>query len=402
MVKYSRRTGFLGWAGRIVGVLLVLACAGLTAGWLLARPPRPDAFYAAPETPPAAPGALIRSEPFTRGAPEGARGWRILYTTTRGDGAPAVASAIVMVAGDASAAPRPVVAWAHGTQGMAAGCAPSLAADPFRDVPAVPQLLAEGWAYVATDYAGMGTAGGHAYLVGQDSGRGVLDSVRAARQIEGLDLSGDTVVWGHSQGGHSALWTGILAPSYAPDAGVIGVAAMAPAADLPALVTASQDTMFGKMVSSYLARAYDATYPDARVMSHVDAPARPLARDIASRCLSLVSVAETFLLPRAGIFPAPPGEGALGRLLAENTPRGLIAAPLLLAQGGADDQVLPEIQAEYVRAQCAAGQAVDYRLYPGLNHLSLLGAESPFPEELVAWTRDRFAGVPAAGVCPPG
>jgi hypothetical protein len=42
-------------------------------------------------------------------------------------------------------------------------------------------------------------------VVGQGEGRSVLDSIRAAHQLEGLRLDPQTVVWGHSQGGHAAL-----------------------------------------------------------------------------------------------------------------------------------------------------------------------------------------------------
>ena len=48
-----------------------------------------DAFYTPPLHVPARPGELIRSETLSSGVPFGARGWRILYTTTRGDGTPA-------------------------------------------------------------------------------------------------------------------------------------------------------------------------------------------------------------------------------------------------------------------------------------------------------------------------
>ena len=41
----------------------------------------PDAFYDPPPAVPAAPGSLLRQEPFSRGLPAGARGWRILYTS---------------------------------------------------------------------------------------------------------------------------------------------------------------------------------------------------------------------------------------------------------------------------------------------------------------------------------
>jgi len=36
-----------------------------------------------------------------------------------------------------------------------------------------------------------------------------------------------TVVWGHSQGGHASLWTGILRPRYAPDVAIVGLAGIA-------------------------------------------------------------------------------------------------------------------------------------------------------------------------------
>ena len=66
--------------------------------------------------------------------------------------------------------PLDAIGWAHGTKGIARGCAPSVEG-PFVDVPAVPELIAAGWAYVATDYVGLGTDGGHAYLVGDDAAR---------------------------------------------------------------------------------------------------------------------------------------------------------------------------------------------------------------------------------------
>ena len=47
-----------------------------------------------------------------------------------------------------------------------------------------------------------------------------------------LVLSERVVVWGYSQGGHAALWTGIIGPRYAPELKVLGIAAIAPAANI--------------------------------------------------------------------------------------------------------------------------------------------------------------------------
>jgi hypothetical protein len=45
-----------------------------------------------------------------------------------------------------------------------------------------------------------------------------------------------------------------------------------------------------------------------------------------------------------------------------------------------------------VKAECATGTTVDYRTYPGLDHLALVAASSPLIPELISWTQDRFDG----------
>ncbi len=76
---------------------------------------------------------------------------------------------------------------------------------------------------------GLGTAGPHPYLVGLSEARAVLDSVRAAREIAGAGASDRFAVWGHSQGGQAALFSGLIADTYAPELRLAGVAAAVPA-----------------------------------------------------------------------------------------------------------------------------------------------------------------------------
>ena len=94
--------------------------------WWTARPTTPDAFYLPPAHFPQKPGVLLREEAFDRKVPPDSVAWRILYSTLGMDGQPAIASAIVMMARQAPAGPRPVIAYAHGTTGIRPGCAPSL------------------------------------------------------------------------------------------------------------------------------------------------------------------------------------------------------------------------------------------------------------------------------------
>jgi acetyl esterase/lipase len=223
----------------------------------------------------------------------------------------------------------------------------------------------------------------------------MLDAVRAARQMPQLSLRPETVVWGHSQGGHAALWAGILAPTYTPDVNVVGVAALAPASDLTALVEEVKDTLEGRVLGAYILSAYSDIYPDVSFDHYVRPAARVIVRETANRCLDIpeaIPSVVTATLSREPIYAADPLGGALGRRLAENTPTGSIKAPLLIAQGLWDHLVLPRVQRSYVDLLCDSGQSVEYRTYRGRDHLSLVGPRSALIPYLLSWTQARFAG----------
>src|SRR5262245_43071728 len=40
-----------------------------------------------------------------------------------------------------------------------------------------------------------------------------------------------------------------------------------------------------------------------------------------------------------------------------------------------------------------------YRLYPGRDHVSLVAGHAALDADLIAWTRERFAGVPDTPYC---
>ncbi|ODT69708.1 MAG: hypothetical protein ABS75_15670 [Pelagibacterium sp. SCN 63-23] len=389
---------FLRVLGRLALMLVVLVLAGGAGAWFWARPALPEAFFRS-VTVPGAPGQLLAVEPYSRDVPDGARAWLILYSTTRIDGSPAVASAVVM-AGENSTGTLRSIAWAHGTTGIVPGCAPSVFA-PFANVPALDEMLAAGWAYVATDYVGLGTEGGHAYLIGDDAARAVLDSLRAARQMDEVDIAPQAVVWGHSQGGHSALWTGMRAADYAPELDIRGVAGLAPASAMPELIETAKGELFGKVVSSYVMKSYSMFYDDVRVEDYVAWPQTWLANDMAGRCAggmeTVVSLAEAMLLPADGLFSTAPDEGPLGARVRQNVPNGPYAMPVFVGQGGDDALVLPQVQAQFARTLCDDGVAVTYRQYEGLDHLGLVAPGSELTAALMDWTRARFDGTAAAG-----
>ncbi len=381
---------------------LVLAIVSGLVGAHLYGQPTPDAFYAAPDDIPDQPGQLLRSESMMRSVPDGAVAWRILYTTTRDDGIPAIASGIVVVPEGVEA--PPTIAWTHGTTGVAVGCAPSLAGEPFvaGAMPDFDKAIAEGWAVVATDYVGLGADAPHPYLVGQPEGRSALDAVRVSRQLPGVTFGDEVVVWGHSQGGGAALWTGGLAASYAPELDIVGVAAMAPAANLSAMAGTLADNKAGTLVGPLILAGYSGHYDDVRIEDYVRPEARLLVEETIARCwtdrATIVSVLEAGVIDTP-IWSRSPTTGPLGEHVSANVPRLPIPAGLLIAQGLADPLVLPDAQQQYVDELCAAGQQVDYRTYEGKDHMGIVRGDSPLLDELMQWTRDRLSGATPTNTC---
>ncbi|MFZ1992548.1 MAG: lipase family protein [Solirubrobacteraceae bacterium] len=382
----------------LFALLLVLVSALVHKG-----SPTVPSFYTWSGSLPDKPGVLLRQQTTTQGMPGGSRALRILYTTTGLKGRITPASALVIVSSTALSGPRPVLLWEHGTTGVARKCAPSILKDPFTAgaLFVQDQVLAHGWVLVAPDYIGLGASPPHPYLVGVPEARSALDAVRAARQITSIKLSNQTVVWGHSQGGGAALWTGIEAPSYAPDVPLSGVAALAPASDTVSLAESLETSKFGMLFASLVLAGYSNAYPDVAFNHYVRASARPVVRSVVGRCLNepatLLSLPA--VLTGEQIFSRHVSTGPLGARLAQNVPARVTKTPTLIAQGEADSLVLPPVQNAFAHRLCQAGQQLEYRTYPGLDHVQLVEPNSPLIPYLLNWTESRFKGATAPSNC---
>lgn len=385
---------------RTIGAVLVVAIATTAAGLTITLHDATtvaDEFYAPPRGVPDEAGQLIRAEPFTRGVPEGAIGWRILYTTSLDDDEPTVASGLVVV--PEKGTDHPVIAWNHGTTGFDRSCAPSLAEQPFESgaLFTLDRIVDHGWALVATDYIGLGTPGPHPYLVGEASGRAALDAVRAARHLEDVTLGAQTVLWGHSQGGGSAMWAAAIAEDYAPDLPIAGVAAFAPASDLVGLVGNLPNVTGGSVFASFVLASFTEIYPDITHSGYVRPGAEVTVRELAKRCLSGPSMMVMLLNVVAladdpNLLTSDPTAGAMGARLQQNVPPSSITVPLLLGQGEDDTLIAPDVQSRFADRLCRAGVDVDFRRYPGLDHVPLVEADSPAMTDLFAWTTRLLAG----------
>lgn len=244
------------------------------------------------------PGDLVESLELTKadedspGFPTGARAWRVLYVSTGADESQLelVCGLVALPSGGLAheGGSGRMLAWSHGTIGLEQRCLPS--SDPathmWGPMPggigavswgsllgkhegkasdgALQYAMDQGWALAMPDYQPDDT-----YIMGKIAGANVLDAARATAQLaqktfhEGAPNGYDLITWGHSQGGHAALWAGQLAESYLsatapsrPTAALelVGVAALAPASNFVAQPEVQPDVSLGDGLADWEAQ----------------------------------------------------------------------------------------------------------------------------------------------------
>ncbi len=395
MLRHSNRARLLVALTLVIGLVVPTAATSAQTGSDL------PAFYDVPATLPAGgPGTVIKTEPVAVSGLNGSLS-RIMYTSQSIQGETiAVTGSIAVPSTPAPAGGYPVLAWAHGTTGIADDCAPSLGVENDQ-LPLLNELLDEGWLVVATDYEGMGTPGRHPYIVGESEARSVIDSVKAAHDLPDLDVSDDYVVWGHSQGGHSAMFALDLAETLAPELDLKGVVAGAPPSQL--------DIVYDYLVSSpykhYLlmvAAAINAAYGDeaAPLNEVLNAEGVEMVDLVDEGCTNFlgeqtgdVEVEDLMVLQDDGTYN-PFANAIWQPLIAAQDPKnfdGATDAPLLIIHGGNDEQI-PTVSSALLADQlCAKGQELERWMYPGQTHAGVIGASA---NDMIRWINDRFAGAP--------
>ncbi|MFI5042605.1 MAG: lipase family protein [Acidimicrobiales bacterium] len=392
-----------------LGVLLAACTSGVLsthqaspAPTVTSPPPAGlPAFYGVPDPLPAGrPGDVVKAEQLGATGMHGTV-WRVMYHSRSLQGADIVVTGLIAI----PATPPPaggyqVVSWAHGTSGIADTCAPSL--QPAQSSAIANALLDKGYAITATDYEGLGTPGRHPYIVGESEARGVLDIVRAARNIAAVHAGDRYLVWGHSQGGHAAMFALHIADTWAPELHLVGVVAGAPPSQLLLINAALQTSPF-KHYILMAAAGLNAAYGDAQApLDEVLTPAGLQALDqVDHGCSSDFAKAllgtDFKTLQRADPASVP----TWAALLEANDPGRFTQPskePLLIIQGGNDEQI-PVVSTQLLLGQlCKTGQVAQRWIYPGQSHAGVI---APSLADMLTWIGDRFAGKPAPDPTPP-
>lgn len=353
----------------------------------------PD-FYGVPDPLPVGkPGALIASEAVDAPGLNGSMS-RVMYHSTSISGKDiAVTGLIIIPKGTAPSGGWPVITWAHGTTGIADSCAPSL--KPAEFITMANGLLDAGYLVVATDYEGLATPGRHPYIVGESEARGVLDIVRMAQSFPNASASKRFVVWGHSQGGHAAMYAGHIAATYAPEIELVADVAGAPPSQLLLVNAALQQSPF-KHYIAMVAAAMNAAYGDSQAdLTQVLTPEGIAFLDnMDTMCSGDLGKAAAGLdfakLQKADPSTIP----SWNQLLKDNDPGTFttpIPAPLLIIHGGNDEQI-PVISSSVLFDQlCKIGQVEQRWVFAGQSHAGVI---TPSFNSMVSWIGDRFAGKP--------
>lgn len=282
----------------------------------------------------------------------------------------------------------PIVAWAHGTTGVADQCAPSqqgLGGNEFL----IAKLLVAGYAVVAPDYEGLGEPGGrelHPFLNLKSEAYSITDAVVAASKNLGNTTEKRWTVIGHSQGGHAALGAAENASRAQLD--YKGAIAIAPASNLSLILTggeqqAATETDLTKKINilapldtftALITAGLRNPYPALRYSEVFEIPTDDIARQAESLCYTLLG--GTFRAPMvdyADIFGTIEGYPRTQTGFMTNIPevkdflangsqplKKKISTPIIIYQGSFDETV-PRTVTDLLVNTAPAGTVITYK-----------------------------------------
>jgi hypothetical protein len=385
-------------------VIVLAACAALAlpapataVAPRVPRGPSGDAFYRPPaKRVPGRPGTVVWARRATGlpALPAAARTTTVVFRSRSLTGAPIAESGTVLVPkGAPPVGGWPIVSWSHVTTGAADSCAPSRATpgNPelerlTRSDAIVALLLGAGVAVARPDGEGIGTRGGHPYLIGRSLARSQVDIVRAARRID-RRIGRRWAAAGHSEGGVSTLFSAALGQRLAPELDLRAAAAFAPVTRVRDLLNVFRlDPLPGPPGDGLSALASliitGAALADPAIARSLRAGglserAAALLGHVDRRCLVELTRPDSWGgIPPAAI-PGPRYEqdvrAAFERVLDENDFRHLDLGrlPVRIDQGLSDLVAPAVLTAASVLEQRARGADITYEQWPTATHVDI-------------------------------
>jgi hypothetical protein len=203
-------------------------------------------------------------------------------------------------------------------------------------------------------------------------------------------------MWGYSGGGQATTWAAELAPAYAPELPIKGVAAGGVPADLAKVIGKVDGTLFSGVVFAAVF-ATSREYPELATLFNDNG--RAAATRVADMCQAEVAVA--LAGRRLGEFttsPDPLNEPVARAVLEDDAlgRHGAPTAPMFLFHAYFDELIPVAVGRQLKSDYCAAGTKVKYYEDYVSEHIGLDFTAAP---AAVGYLDDRFAGRPAPTNC---
>ncbi|WP_344184952.1 alpha/beta hydrolase family protein [Nocardiopsis tropica] len=332
---------------------------------------------------PARGGKLITSVPLAPALslPGAGTAKRVLYSTTDQHGRPATSTgAIFTPKGTPPEGGWPVIAWAHGTVGLGDSCAPSANPRSERDAQYLGHWLQQGYAIVASDYAGLGTPGLMSYLNSVATAHSVVDSVVSAQGDPSLKLAKKWAIVGQSQGGAAAVNSARWATRFSEGSGLDyrGVVSTGTPFKIEEIIKKAGPNLklpagLGSAATAYTAyilAGFREANPAIDVDSVLSQQGRAAAAKAEVQCYAQLSDSLTGVTPTSyftkDLTTLPGAAEAVDRYM--GTPTSGYDRPVFLGVGLQDRDVPVESSIALAAALRKSGAQVELHQYPNADH----------------------------------
>jgi hypothetical protein len=381
-----------------------------SAGSGVILPPDQDPFYVPPAGYAADPnGTVLRTRSIVGiylVLPVPVNAYQVLYKSVDSHNQPVAEAATILVPITpwTGRGQRPLVSYQLAEDSVATRCEPSYTlrvglgaptpASTYEVSLSLP-ALAEGYAIVYADYEGPNSE----FIAGLQTAHGVLDGIRAAEHfpVTGLTPTTPVALWGYSGGGFATTWAGEVAPSYAPELHIVGIAAGGVPADLKAMADYNNGNLgAGLLILAFI--GLDRAFPEAGVEAILNASGEQLFEANGNNCTLDVALFHPFDNLANYTTVADPIDSPQAQYLYAANDLGQRApgAPYYNYQALQDELVPVGPADSLLQKYCAAGVVVQKSRIPLAEHIT---GEIDGALPALRFITDRFAGKPARNDC---
>jgi Secretory lipase len=417
-VNQCRSTSWrLGGLLSLCGLIALVALGAWVAPAGAAAPalPSSDPFYTYSGSTPLAgiaPGTVLKVRAIQLvigGAPSAYTANQVLYRTTGELGQP-TATVATIIKPLAPVGATKLISYQTFYDALGSGCDPSYTlaggnpsyTDAQADAALMENYLEAGFTVVTSDYEGENLD----WAAGQESGDNTLDGIRAAENELGVPRSTSVGMVGYSGGSIATEWASELAPAYAPELHIVGVAEGGIPVDFAhnlTYINGDNDGWAGVIpaVLVGVSRGFG-----INLDTYLSAYGEKITSQVADECINNFAgsypglTVQQLLKPQYQNFLAIPTFATIVNKLIMGSAPGHPTEPLFMAVGNQDgtgDGVMVAADVEALAHEyCQQGVPVTFSEYQGLAHTQAI---APFESTALSFLQARFAGTPAVNGC---